>query len=470
MAKQLFKSSEKSNFILNLTEEKYSKIASLGLIAACFAVSAATAVPVLMENKMYSISAAGLSIAGVICMITAFIGAIKKYISKKQLMPLCAMGVFLLWSVISLINSYDKEVGFYGFPGRGEGLLATIFYICIFVTAISVKREQTLKTLIYGIIGNGLLNSIFAFVQIFTGKFSEYRNAAIKIEINAASGFSQSPIFLAMVLSISIGAAIIGSLLLKGKGNKIFCIVSAAVFSFVNMFTYSLVGIVGTVLAIIVGAAAVFILKAPKKNLFSLFSVAVPAAAAVLIVQLGAVGNISEYKLYDGRILWTMDSYGRVNSSGNYDADLVDIDDIQDVYYTINRKTVDIINAHGLTGTGPEQLLYPQLYTYGPVGSAESAIEDVAIMNKGTFDKTYNEYLYTAATRGIPSALALSAAFIGIIFIGLVNFKKHRNGYSLCMTLLSGMGVLLYLISCGNTAFSPIFWVIAGLSCADIKN
>ncbi len=32
MAKQLFNSSEKSNFILNLTEEKYSNLASFGIM------------------------------------------------------------------------------------------------------------------------------------------------------------------------------------------------------------------------------------------------------------------------------------------------------------------------------------------------------------------------------------------------------------------------------------------------------
>ena len=76
MAKQLFNSSEKSNFILNLTEEKYAKMASFGMLSALFATSAATAIPVIAHDSgLYVLSAAGLAVSGVICMIIAIIAA-----------------------------------------------------------------------------------------------------------------------------------------------------------------------------------------------------------------------------------------------------------------------------------------------------------------------------------------------------------------------------------------------------------
>ena len=50
MAKQLFKSSEKSNFILNMTEEKYSSITSKILFFTCIAVSLFTLPYELSEN------------------------------------------------------------------------------------------------------------------------------------------------------------------------------------------------------------------------------------------------------------------------------------------------------------------------------------------------------------------------------------------------------------------------------------
>lgn len=462
MAKQLFNSSEKSNFILNMTEEKYAKIASWGLMAACLTTSLSMTIPVIFRNKMDVLSSAGLAVAGVFCMVLALIGAMKKYISRKLVIPICGMGVIFLWAVISMLFSYDKYVSLNGYTGRGEGLLAIVFYISFFFTAVSVKTENARKKLIYGILANGLLNSIVGLVQIFTGKISEYSKIGYEIEVNAASGLSQSPLFLAMVLSISIAAALMGFVILDSKKIKILCIVSACIFSFVIMFTYSLIGICGTALAVAAALIMIFAVKAPKIKLLSVFSVIIPAVAAVCIVQAGVIGSINSYRLYDGRILWFADSYMRLNSSGYFADETVDIDDTEDVYYTLNRRTMDIISGHALTGTGPDQLVYPQIYTYGPKGSPDSSMEDVVIYNKGTFDRVYNEYLNTAATRGIPSALALAAVLAAVIITGIRKYKKSRNSMTLCMTMITAMGALIFLIGCSNTAFSPIFWAAAG--------
>lgn len=471
MAKQLFNSSDKTNFIMNLTEEKYAKIVNIVFVMVCFCMSIAMSVPLILDEKLYMILSLALSVVGVVGIIAALIGILKKYIGKRIAVPLCGVGVLFVWGIFSMLNSYDKfDVSIYGFPGRCEGLMAIAFYICFFITAASVKRESAIKTLIWGILGNGLLNSGFALYQVFTGEMNDYHLISKKIILNAAAGLSQSPLFLAMVLSISIAAALMGAVIFTEKWQKLLCIVSAALFSFVIMFTFSLIGICGAVLAIIVTIVMIFISKAPKINMLSVLAVIVPAVASVLIVQAGAVGTITEYKLYDGRLLWFDDSYMRLSSSGNYDPDYVDIDNTFDVYYTLNRKTCDIISKYALTGTGPDQLLYPQLYTYGPTSVAGDPITEIAIFNKGTFDRVYNEYLYVAATRGIPSAVALVVTLLSAVIIGFASYKRSRNPLILCMAILTAMGMLIFLIGCGNTAFSPIYWSIAGASCCALKN
>lgn len=469
MAKQLFNSSEKSNFILNLTEEKYSKLASFGLLTACFTTSIATAIPVISGEQVYAVSSAGLAVAGVICMILAMIGGIKKYIDKKSLVPVCALGFMLIWGVISLINSYDMGISFYGYTGRGEGLLAIIFYCCFFITAASIKRDKAFTTLIYGIIGAGLLNSVFGLIQVFTGKISAYRMVSIEIQANAASGLAQSPLFLAMLLTLSLTASLMGFIFMKKKSGKIFCIVSACIFSFTMMFTYSLIGICGIVFAVVSAVIAIFVMKESKIKLLSLPSVIVTAVLAVVLVQAGVIGNINQYRLYDGRILWFADSYYRISASGDFNSDVVDIDSTSDVYYYLNRKTMNIISAHALTGTGAEQLVFPQLYTFGTAGE-DGEISDIIVENRGTFDKVYNEYLYTAGTRGIPSAVALVFVLLAVLFIGFRNFKSGKKWQSLCILILTVGGVLIFLIGCSNITFSPIFWAVAGCCCARTEN
>lgn len=468
MAKQLFKSSEKSNFILNLTEEGYSKLAAVSMIVSCLATTVTTAVPVIGGKNVYSITAIGLITAGVFSMITALIGLMKKYIGKKLIIPLSAAGILLIFSIISTLCSYDLNIGFYGFTGRDEGLLTTMFYICFFITAASVKVKKAVKTLLYGVIGIGLVNSVMAAIQVFAGKMSCYRVAKVGELPYSASGFAQSPLFLAMMLTIALCAALVGIICFKNKIEKVICTIAACLFSLMMMFTYSLLGICGGILAVITAVVIVFAMKAPKISLLSVLTVIVPAAAAVIIVNAGVVGNISQYRLYDGYNLWTNDSYIRLSASG-LPGDVVDLDSVTDVYYTLNRKTMNIISAHPLTGTGPDQLVFPQLYTKG--NSIEGAgIEDIIMENKGTFDKVYNEYLNTAGTRGIPAAIAFGVFLLSVLLIGLKSFRKQKSPESLFAVIGVICGILLFFIGCSNTAFSPIFWTVCGCACASLKS
>ncbi len=468
MAKQLFNTTEKSNFVLNLTEEKYSALASVGLLSACFTTSVMTAVPIITGKQMYALSAVGLAVAGVICMIIALIGAIKKYIGKRTVVPACAFGFMLLWGIISAFLSDDLNIAFYGYTGRGEGMLAIIFYACFFCTAISIKSIKTVTVLIYGIIGAGLLNSVFGLIQVFTGKLSSYRMISMEIQANASSGLAQSPLFLAMFLTLSLTTALIGFVFLEKKVGKIVCIVSACIFSFVMMFTYSLIGICGIAFSVVAVIVAIIVMKAPKINFLSAFSAIVPAVLAVVLVQCGLIGNLTQYRLYDGRILWFADAYYRISASGSYNPDVVDIDDTADVYHHLNRKAMNIAESHALFGTGAEQLVFPQLYTFG-TGGADREMSDIIADNTGTFDKVYNEYIYTAVTRGIPSAIALAVILISVLVIGIRNFRKNRKWQSLCMIILTAGGVLLFFIGCSNICYSAVFWVTAGVCCADIK-
>ncbi len=470
MAKQLFNSSEKSNFILNLTEEKYAKMASFGMLSALFTTSVATAIPVIAHDSgLYVLSAAGLAVSGVICMIIAIIALMKKYISGKLIFPACAFGAMLVWGVISLINSFDKGISLYGYNGRGEGLLAIAFYGCFFITAASLRRDKAFSTVINGLVGVGILNSVFGLIQIFTGKLSHYRMISIEIQANAASGLSQSPLFLAMTLTFSLTAALIAFVCTKEKAKKLIYIASACLFSFVMMFTYSFIGICGAAFAVIAAVVIVFAAKANKANLLAPLAVIVPAAAAVIIVNAGIIGTLDSYRLYDGRILWFADAYYRVSASGAPDSNKVDIDDTYDVYYTLNRKTSNIISQHKLTGTGPDQLVFPQLYTYGDYvpEDGEVSVESVVIQNSGTFDKVYNEYLYTAATRGVPSLIALIAVLLPVLFIGYKN-SKAGDWRRKCIFVLTLGGMLIFFIGCSNTAFAPMFWTLAGCSVAQI--
>ena len=468
MAKTLFNSSEKSNFILNMTEEQYTKIAAFGLFGSCILVPLFTIIPECLSTATYTFASGGLVVAGVFCMIMAFISLIKKYISGGTLFPVIAFAAMFIWSVVSALDSYDLQVGFYGYPQRGEGVMAIMFYCSIFVTAASLKFETAVNTLLKGITAAGIINSLWSLIQIFTGKLNHYQFISLDIMSNSASGLAQSPLFLAMLLTLSLTAALISAAKSSTSKERIIYLILAFLFAFVMMFTYTVIGICGIAVSCVLAIASVFAMKADKKNILG---AVVPVAGAVLAVVLvcsGNIGNLKTYKLYDGRQLWWADSYMRASASGDFNSDVIDIENSKDVYLYLDQRGLDIAGRFPLTGTGPDQLVYPQLYTYGRV-TPDAEMPDVIIQNRGTFDRVYNEYIYTAATRGIPSLIALLAVILPALYMSFKAMKKRRSGESTAVFMLTLCGALIFLIGCGSLAFSPMYWTIAGAACAALK-
>lgn len=460
MSKQLFNSTEKSNFILNMTEEKYSQLAGFGLSSACFTTAVFAFIPEAVERLSFSIVSGGLAISGVICLVLALIAVMKKYITHRQIFPACAFAVMLAWGVVSLADSYSVSTSFYGFSGRGEGILAVLFYFGFFVTGMSVKREKAVKSVINAVIASGILHSLISLVQIFTGKLSHYKSVSITTRINASSGLAQSPVFLAMFLTLSLTAVLVGAVISDSKKHRIFCVSCACLFSFVMMFTYSTVGIVGIILSLLSAFTACLIKKSPKKKLVSLVSAVIPPVVAVVIVTCGLIGNISEYKIYDAPITLWADGYMRISANGDYDVQNFDNSETASHMYS---ETFKIIKKFPLTGTGAEQLVYPQLYTYGGFDPDSVEITDIIPLNKGTFDKIYNEYLYVTATRGIPSLVALIAVIVSVLNIGVKKIRKKPEPSEICTFMMFACGVLIFFVGCGNITFSPVFWALGGL-------
>lgn len=474
MAKTLLGSSDKSNFIVNMTEDQYAKFASFGLVSACLMTSLATIIPEVSEGSSYSICATGFTFSGVLCLVLAFIALVKKFVSGSVIVPAAAFAAMLGWGGLSLARSYDINVGFYGFPQRGEGLLALIFYFGIFVTAASLRRKSAVNALLAGIIGAGLLNAVFALIQVFTGNFLFYAYSDISINVftTAPSGLSQSPIFLAMVLTLSLTAALIVSAAGEKEKSRVIAALSALLFAFTIVFTRTFMGLAGTVFACIAGTAAIFIAKKPKGRLTTVIAVLVAAGIGITVAGTVKSGDNEGYHLYDGYILWSDDAWQRVSASGNYnstDENLkhndIDIENTYDVYMHLDKETIKLIKRYPLEGTGPEQLVYPQIYTYGELPS-DAPITDIAPLNPGTFDKVYNEYLYTAATRGIPSLLFMLTVLVSTVVIAVRKLRRDNSSENTAAFLLTICGCLVFMIGCSNITFSPIFWACAGAACA----
>lgn len=457
MAKTIFHSSESSNFILNMTAEKYNKIASKVLLISCILVSLFAIPSEITQSVGYAYISSALAVCGVAGIITALIAVLKKYINKSMLIPLCSFGFMILWGILSLANSFNKNVAFYGFNGRGEGLLALIFYFCMFITAMTLTKENAIHTVMDSIVAMGLINTIWGMLQIsdITSSFANNKDYYDYIpsfgNINAASGLCQSPMFLAMTLSIALMTAITGACICKSDGRRLIYTLSAILFSFMIMFTYTVLGICGIILSVVTAVILIIVKKKDKLHFAKIGCVIASSLLAVLLVVCNAVGSTGKYRTYDGNLMW-LDSYNRLSSSGIYDNKTIDIKDTADVYSYLSSHTLGIIKEHPLVGTGEDNLIYTQM-------KQSYKIDE----NPGTFDRNYNEYLYTGATRGIPSMIALIVLIVSSIAIGVKKVKRNKNENLLIILLVTFCGAILLLIGNSNIVFSPIFWICAGI-------
>lgn len=109
---------------------------------------------------------------------------------------------------------------------------------------------------------------------------------------------------------------------------------------------------------------------------------------AVVLCMTGVTSILNKYPIADGYTLWTGDSFKRISASGNYNPKTVVYRKSTRFTAISNRKTVNITKEYPLTGTGPEQLVYPQVHTTRlPSGDEFANMQEMLAINAGTFDK-----------------------------------------------------------------------------------
>lgn len=170
--------------------------------------------------------------------------------------------------------------------------------------------------------------------------------------------------------------------------------------------------------------------------------------------------NVTGFALYDGGIIWEDSAYrlavsgyyiksGTTNPNGHFD-----LESVPETYGFLWRSTMKIVQDYPLVGSGPDNLVYPQLYQNIAVGA-----------NPNTFDRAYDYYLHLAATMGVP----MLVLFLALMVISLVQGAKGCKGW-----LRTGIlgAVILYLavmvIGSSCITVAPLFWMLAGC-CAGLK-
>lgn len=471
MAKTIFNTTEKSNFILNMKTGEYQNFL-LKILTGYLILLPLFCIP-LEFLEVYSVPGMALSIIGVLAMVFVLIGFMKSVTPKSLILPAVLFLGMAAWSVVSLINSYYYNISLMGADGRSEGVLSVVFYGCLFLLGAQLGSEDNRKKFLKALMLFGLVQCAWGFLQTMPFFPSHYTDLEplLLFDVFLPSGLTGSPIFLAILLVTLSVPAIIGAVRAEEKKSRTFYMLCAAAFILMAAKTQTLIGFAGSILAI-VGTGIYLLVKKSGKSAIAGLSAALlafvigvgwasvsPVINGTFSRETGAETSVSAgFSLYDGGIMWDDSSY-RLGVSGYYaegkNTELEKtfaIDSISGTYGYVWGETLSIIKRFPLVGSGPDNLVYPQLYQHHLISG-----------NPNTFDRCYNYYLHLAGTLGIPALLC----YLAIAGIAVFRGVKHCKGGSWVSAGLCG-AVLMYLcimlIGTSSITTTPIFWMMAGVA------
>ena len=480
MPKTIFGTTEKSNFILNMKTERYWRY-NLWIMLAFLVLMPVMSIP-LEFVRVYSLPIIALALTGVAAIVFAIIGFMKSVTPKPLWIAAGILGAMLVWGYLSLMNSfsagdvYNYNVATFGADGRGEGILSILFYGCFFLLGAQLGTDDNRKKLLCGMFLMGLLECAWGLLQALPIGFpSWYKNLdpLLLFRVFLPSGLTGSPIFLATLLVMLSFPAMLMAGFETEKKTRILALVSAVVFPLVAVRTQCLIGLAGTALSVVLALCYVLWKKGGRQGVTAVCAAllgfalglgwcfAAPAVNGTYLF--GSEDSTVSYQLYDGAIMWEDSAYrlavsgyyvpnGAKNPNGNFD-----LNSIPETYGYLWRVTADIIRDYPVVGTGPDSLVYPQLYQYLTIAS-----------NPNTFDRAYNFYLHTAATLGVPMLLLLTALLVFVFVRG--GKASAKSGGDWLRTSVLG-AVLLYclvmVIGSSCVTVAPLFWMLAGV-CANM--
>lgn len=438
------------------------------LCAAILIVFAGSAAMTFSANENWAFGAF-LYAAGFSCLLFYIALLMRKDISLKEtpsaffIIALAALAFISYYRVVISGGNQDNiNTAMLGEMGRYEGLLSILAYFGIFLLAAAAMRCNMVQTIFDLMVGVGIINAFIAVMQHipwgFPSKFRMLPALLLLKNVHLSSGLSENPIIYGSFLTIVSGIALNGALYSKNIIRTRIYGGAAALFLLTGLFTSSLVPIIGIGAVLIITAVIEIsrkngsikfeegLLKSSRKRL--------AAIAAAFAVILAAVFALQGIYLRDKSIAFT-DSYNNlfITAGPSFTND-------DNIWELGAKKSFALIKEHPLLGVGPDRMAGYQL-----------ARNDLMIDG---IDKSYNEYLYIAATRGIPSLLvyiALLAATVLRLFKGMREFSSDNEKWfrpALLTAVLAYSAQAFFSFSAVTAA--PYFWLLAGLAWSSFKD
>ena len=496
MAKTLFGSSEKSNFIVNLDLGRYRNACAKLMLLMLWVIAGAQGINQLtyrinahftdmiaagggtlllgLLGVMLRSVAALFSVMGVLVLIFAVVGLLRKQFRKAAAVPYGLLLGMLLWAAVSLLWSYDRSVAFFGQDGRDEGWFALLIYAALFYLGSQLRRREQQEYLLRGVMIFGIVQGIWGILQALP--FGEFASQYVMLDpllydnLRLPSGMTDSPVTYAVLLGMLGCLSVPAESLANEKKARICAVICRCLSLVMALKTQTVAGITAAVcIAAMTLAVTVIRRKDAGKKAASM---PVLLLAAALLGGLwtyftpainGAYNTADDSKLpngfalYDGGIVWD-DGYYRLGTAGSYSPAYAqfEIEDAGSVLAYCRAQGIAAVRIDPLLGVGPDNFYFTQLHRSYQISE-----------NPNALDRPYNDYLYVAATRGIPSLVA--QVWLVLWCLGLAwKRRKQLGGWagisaagavvSYALTMVTGISVL---------TVAPLFWIMLGTLAAE---
>ena len=479
--KHLFGTTEKSDFILNMTKEQTYKFCGLYSIIAIgilflinipYTIAQHTFDYIDEDNvrkyadDMFADYASILVIgAGLIGFWFFLVGRMKKEIVVGKNRSLAIILLIIAVSAWSMFASGAISTAFLGYLDRSEGLLTILAYWGFFAAGMAVTGDKWRLRFTDFIVGLGLFNAVVGIMQTIPGLYDVIPNKFRYLYLRAgetpmsqneiyisghgifdkaqpATGLLITPFALAAVMTIVFGLAASGLAFDKSGKKKVFYGISAVASVAAAVLTKTIVGIIGVSaagLTVVIVAIVASAKKKQKSPMVIALSTLVVAAGCIVALALSGASELRDEEIIN------TDSFYRM-SIGTPRNDMEEW-----IYAYLWSDGAYVIQQHPITGTGPDN--WAEMYNLGCK----------------VVDRSYNEYIDVGMQRGV-LCLVLYAAFL------LVTLKKmfsaagqhFKDEKAVCWVPLGIIAAMTgYLVQAffnsGSNYSSPYFFILCGI-------
>ncbi len=535
MAKTIFGTSEKSNFILNMDLDKYRHACGKLMLILLWAVGISQGINQLTYSANSSLAdmveAGGggmvfallmimlrtvaiiFSVAGVFAIITVVIGLMRKQVTKSAAVPYILLAAMLGWAAVSLFHSYDYKTSFFGQDGRDEGWLALLIYAALFYLGTMLRRKGDREYFLRGILNFGIVQGVWGFFQALPiidyiapeKGLSAYRNIdpLSYWNVRLPAGLTDSPITYAMLLAMLAAIAIPAAFRAEEKSTRIRAVICGGLAVLMSFRTQTVAGLIAGCGAILLTVILFAVMHRQAQGKAFVLPLTVAAAAVCAVGWSYAAPGINHMyyhpdkavteepeaglsfsarediendiilpngfqirdrkggmhpALYDGGIVWDDGGY-RLSTAGAYAEQQLDgfsAYDAADVLRYCREQGFRAIKIDPLLGVGPDNFYFTQLRTSMNITANANAV-----------DRPYNDLIYIAATRGVPSLLM----HLALLILCLVLAWKQRKVLKSWTLPAAGGAVLLYtaasMTGISVLTVAPMFWCLLGMLAAE---